>query len=198
MIDHQDATGTQHAHESAGVVELFTSGLCGLGSCSEASLSEWPNHLSALLHGDRMPEFNDTTQDMASGMAAFEAKEFAQAWRLLKPFADTGDAQAQHRVAIMCQNGLGMAPNPLMAYKWMRAAAEQGYAMAEHGLGFMYLYGECTEKNEKEAAKWFQHAAEHGLVGSAMTLGMMYEQGLGVEKNAVEAKKWYERAEVKA
>jgi TPR repeat protein len=95
-----------------------------------------------------MPEFNNTTQDMASGMAAFEAKEFAHAWPLLKPFAEAGDAQAQHRVAIMCQNGLGMAPNPLMAYKWMRAAAEQGYPMAEHGLGFMCLYGECTEKNE--------------------------------------------------
>ena len=92
------------------------------------------------------------------------------------------------------QLSVGMAPNPLMAYKWMHAAAEQGYAMAEHGLGFMYLYGECTEKNETEAAKWFERAAEHGLVGSAMTLGMMYEQGLGVEKNETEAKKWYERA----
>ena len=105
-----------------------------------------------------MPEFNNTTQDMASGMAAFEAKEFAQAWRLLRPFAESGDAQAQHRVAIMCQNGLGMAPNPLMAYKWMRAAAEHGLIGSAMTLGMMYEQGLGVEKSEVEAKKWYERA----------------------------------------
>lgn len=156
---------------------------------------------SPLLHQydpeTRMSDISNLTQEIASGMAAFEAKEFAQAWRLLKPHAENGDAQAQHRLAIMCQNGLGMARNDLMAYKWMRSAAEQGYALAQHGLGFMYLYGECTEKNEKEAAKWFERAADQGMVGSAMTLAMMYEQGQGIPKDEAAAKKWYARAEGK-
>ena len=82
--------------------------------------------------------------DLASGIAAFEAKEFSSAWALLKPFAEQGDAVAQHRLAIMLQNGLGRVKNAMLAQKWMRAAADQGFALAQHGLGFMYLYGECV------------------------------------------------------
>ena len=63
-----------------------------------------------------------------SAMAAFEAKHFGRACQLLGPFAEQGNADAQHRLAIMYQNGLGVAVNPELAVKWMRAAAEQGHA----------------------------------------------------------------------
>ena len=49
--------------------------------------------------------------DLASGIAAFEAKEFPRAMQLLQPLAEKGDAQAQYRVAIMAQVGLGMVKN---------------------------------------------------------------------------------------
>ena len=94
--------------------------------------------------------------DFASAMAAFEAKHFSRAMQLLSPFAEQGDAEAQHRVAIMYQNGLGVVQNGERAYRWMKAAAEQGHALAEHGLGFMYLEGECVDRNGAEAAKWFR------------------------------------------
>ncbi|MAT66545.1 MAG: hypothetical protein CMN57_13000, partial [Gammaproteobacteria bacterium] len=100
--------------------------------------------------------------DFSSAMAAFEAKHFARAAQMLSPFAQRGNAEAQHRLAIIYQNGLGMTRNDELAYKWMRAAAEQGHALAQHGLGFMYLEGECVEKNGEEAAKWFQKAADQG------------------------------------
>jgi hypothetical protein len=188
MIDHR-ACGVQSLAGTCCAAVAFVAG----------ALDVWQNARPSVIDTTEsdMSEF-DATQDMASGMAAFEAKEFAQAWRLLKPLAERGDPQAQHRLAIMCQNGLGMARNDLMAYKWMRAAAESGYALAQHGLGFMYLYGECTEKNEKEAVNWFERAAAQGLVGSAMTLGMMYEQGQGVEKDEATARRWYARAERKS
>ena len=63
--------------------------------------------------------------DFASAMAAFEAKEFSRAIQLLSPYAQQGDAEAQHRLAIMYQNGLGVAQNDTEAVKWMQAAAEQ-------------------------------------------------------------------------
>ncbi|MFP5505120.1 MAG: sel1 repeat family protein, partial [Gammaproteobacteria bacterium] len=47
--------------------------------------------------------------NFASAMAAFEAKHFSRAMQLLSPFAEQGNAEAQHRLAIMFQNGLGMA-----------------------------------------------------------------------------------------
>ena len=82
--------------------------------------------------------------DYSSGVAAFEAKNFSMAMQFLYPLAEAGDADAQHRVAIMCQNGLGVVRNDERALQMMQAAAEQGHPIAQHGLGFMYLEGECV------------------------------------------------------
>ena len=143
-------------------------------------------------YGYRMSE---TDMELSSGIAAFEAKHFSKALQLLSPLADRGNVEAQYRLAIMHQNGLGCARNEAAAYDWMRKAADQGHALAQHGLGFMHLHGECAKKDEAEAAKWFRLAAEQGLPGSQMTLGMLYEQGLGVDQDMDEARKWYQRAE---
>ena len=75
--------------------------------------------------------------DFASGIQSFESKHFSRAMQLLSPLAEKGYADAQHRVAIMCQNGLGVVESPETAFKWMSAAAERGHALAQHGLGFM-------------------------------------------------------------
>ena len=59
--------------------------------------------------------------NLSSGIAAFEAKNFAQSLALLAPLAEKGHADAQYRLAIMYQNGLGMVRNELQAMKWMTA-----------------------------------------------------------------------------
>lgn len=132
--------------------------------------------------------------DLGSGIAAFEAKQFSRAVGLLSPLADAGHPEAQYRMAIMAQNGLGMLPNPLMAYKNMRAAAEAGLGLAQHGLGFMYMEGECVEQDPARAATWFRKAAEQGLAGSQTTLAMLYEEGRGVPRDPEEARRWYHAA----
>ncbi|MEJ1364720.1 MAG: sel1 repeat family protein, partial [Candidatus Sedimenticola sp. (ex Thyasira tokunagai)] len=49
--------------------------------------------------------------ELVSGIAAFEGKHFATSVKLLSPLADQGNIEAQYRVAIMAQNGLGMTVN---------------------------------------------------------------------------------------
>jgi TPR repeat protein len=61
--------------------------------------------------------------DYASGMAAFESRNFSLAIQLLSPLAEAGSADARHRIAIMCQNGLGMVRNETRAFDMMRTAA---------------------------------------------------------------------------
>ena len=140
-------------------------------------------------------QLSETEQmDMSSGIAAFEAKNFGQALAHLGPLADKGLVEAQYRLAIMYQNGLGVVRNELLAMKWMVAAANQGFALAEHGLGFMYMDGDCVSKNGSKAVSWFTKAAEQGMAGSQTTLAMMYEMGNGVEKDIEQAKKWYRLA----
>jgi len=137
---------------------------------------------------------DNAEMDLASGIAAFEAKEFRRSLQLLQPLAENGNPDAQYRLAVQYQAGLGVVQNPLQAYHWMREAAEHDHGLALHGLGIMYLYGECVEKNEREAATWLQRAADLGLAGSMAALAGMYEQGLGVEKDAAKAKELYDAA----
>ncbi|MCG7948409.1 MAG: sel1 repeat family protein, partial [Candidatus Thiodiazotropha taylori] len=80
---------------------------------------------------------SDMDFELSSAIAAFEGKNFSRAAGLLSPLAEQGSVEAQYRMAIMSQGGLGIAVNELMAYKYMKAAAESGHAMAQHGLGFM-------------------------------------------------------------
>ncbi|QGU32607.1 tetratricopeptide repeat protein [Thermochromatium tepidum] len=139
-------------------------------------------------------ESNPIDMDLVSGIAAFESKQFSRAVGLLAPLAEQGNVEAQYRMAIMAQNGLGMLPNPLMAYSYMKSAAKAGLGLAQHGLGFMYMEGECTDKNPAKAVEWFRKAADQGLIGSLTTLAMMYEKGYGVEQDLEEAKRLYKRA----
>ena len=78
---------------------------------------------------------SEPDMDLASGIAAFEAKEFRRALQLLTPLAEDGDADAQFRLAIMCQNGLGRVASETQALHWMQASAGQDHGLALHGLG---------------------------------------------------------------
>lgn len=142
----------------------------------------------------QMSENEQLNMQLTSGIAAFEGKNFAVAVQSLSPLADQGNPEAQYRVAIMAQNGLGMTVNELLAFKYMKAAAESGLALAQHGLGFMYKEGECVARNSGKAAEWFRKSAEQGMAGSQTTLAMMYERGDGVEKDPEEARRWYRLA----
>ncbi len=130
-------------------------------------------------------------QGLERGIAAFEDNAFARAMRLLHPLAAAGVADAQYRLAIMCQNGLGGARQPEEAAKWMRAAAEQGNAMAQYALGFIYMQGDCVQLDGPQAVHWLERAAEQGLSGAKTTLALMYAQGKGVERDPEVARRWY-------
>ncbi len=123
--------------------------------------------------------------DLGSGISAFESKHFTHAMKLLAPLADAGEAEAQYRVAIMYQNGLGVVRNESRAVDNMRRAAEAGHALAQHGLGFMYMDGDCVEADGRQAVEWFTRASDQGLAGSKTTLAMMYQEGSLVEKDEV-------------
>lgn len=146
---------------------------------------------------DASPErdtLDDLEMELASGIAAFESKQFSRAAGLLSRLAELGNQEARYRMAIMAQNGLGMLPNPLLAYSYMKSAAKAGLGVAQHGLGFMYLQGECTDRDPAKAAEWFRLAAEQGLIGSMTTLAIMYQEGNGVPLDLEEARRLYRLA----
>ncbi len=151
----------------------------------------YSNNIDPIAMNNELTEFD---MALGSGIAAFESRQFSIAAGLLSPLAEAGNPQAQYRMAIMAQNGLGMHENHPLAFRYMQAAAGAGLDIAQHGLGFMYLEGECTEKDAVQAVRWFTKAAEQGLAGSQTTLAKMYEEGRGVEKDQTMADKWYRMA----
>jgi len=58
------------------------------------------------------------------GLAAFDAKDYLNAFRLLKLIADQGNAEAQCLIGNMYQLGLGLERNVLEAVKWYKKLAK--------------------------------------------------------------------------
>jgi len=113
------------------------------------------------------------SMQLASGIAAFEAKEFRRAWQMLEPLSDQGIEEAQYRCAVMVQNGLGVIARPKEAAALMLQAAEKDYPLAQHSMGVMNLFGEGVEQNTEQAIFWLERAGENGLAGSWSTLGLI-------------------------
>ena len=123
-------------------------------------------------------------------VAAYERGDYATAFRLMKPFAEKGDAKSQHNLGVMYDYGRGVPQNYTEAMKWYRKAAEQGLPDAQHNLGVMYEKGQGVPQNFNEAAKWYRRAAEQGLPESQVNLGMLYYNGQGVPQDYVLAHMW--------
>ena len=129
-----------------------------------------------------------------AGEAALLSGDYATAWRILVPMAESGDARAQNDVGVMFGRGLGVPQSYSEAAVWIRRAAEQGNPYAQTTLGYMYYRARGVERDYQAAALWSRRAAEQGVAGAQTNLGMLYDKGQGVEQDYAEAARWYRRA----
>jgi len=122
-------------------------------------------------------------------------KNFLSAKEWLEPIAENGHAKAQHEMAMLYSDGLGVKKNWAIAEKWYRLAADQGDSFAEENLGRAYFTrGKSGKVDYKIAAKYFHRSAKKGLVLSQYFLGTMYLEGQGVPQNNEKAFKWMKEA----
>lgn len=146
------------------------------------------------------PVFGQSTTSPASLSAAEKAlkeKDYATAFRLFKPLAEQGNAEAQASLGLMYGLGQGVNKDFVEAFKWYRSAAEQGNSWAQANLGFAYVNGLGTKKDDKEAAKWLRSAALQGGTRAQEVLGAMYNQGRGVPQGHKEAVEWINPSNLK-
>ncbi|HSF73531.1 MAG TPA: tetratricopeptide repeat protein [Microcoleus sp.] len=102
--------------------------------------------------------------DLEKGIAAFNNEDYTQAFTLLKPLAEQGNAASQCIIASMYHLGLGREMMILEAIKWYIKSAEQGYGVASNNLAGIYLCGaDGVAADRTEAEKWFQKAKEQGF-----------------------------------
>jgi uncharacterized protein len=92
-------------------------------------------------------------------LAADRRGDYATEFRLLRPLAEQGNAEAQTAVGDMYVGGHGVPQDYVEAVKWFRRAAEQGFADAQDSLARMYVQGQGVPKDYVQGHMWFNLAA---------------------------------------
>lgn len=126
--------------------------------------------------------------------AAFKKLDYAAAAPLFRMAAEQGNADAQHTLGYLYENGLGVPRDLTESITWYRRSAEQGNNESELILSLRYRHGQGVEKSDAEAAKWYKRAAEHGNVYAQKGLGDAFKKGDNVPQDYAEAIKWYRLA----
>ena len=108
--------------------------------------------------------------------------------------SDTAPSPAVANSALLYPEGLDVAADAALAFKWAKAAAEQNLSAAQANLGMMYLRGVGAPQDFAQAHLWLQKAAVAGDAGGALGLGILYEHGLGLDADCATAARWYQIA----
>ena len=120
---------------------------------------------------------------LRAGLAAMERQHYATAMRAWYDLAAAGDAQAQHNIGYLYEEGLGVTQQYDAAMEWYRRAADGGLAEAEHNLGMMYVEGRGAVKSWAQGLIYFRKAAEKGLTESRYMIALSYFEGEGQIQN---------------
>ena len=132
--------------------------------------------------------------DFQAGLKAYEAADYASAYRHWLPLAQGGDPAAQRNIGQLYRLGRGVARDPAVAAEWYRRAARMGLRGAQTNLARLYLTGDGVEQDYQAAGKWFKAAAVQGHAIAQYNLGVMYELGLGFTPDNAQARAWYNLA----
>ena len=100
--------------------------------------------------------------DATEGHAAFEERDFDEAFEILEPHAEAGDADAQFKVGFMYLHGRGANRDYDLAVKWIGKAGEQGHAEAQYNMAMNYNLGRGVPEDLVQAHMWATMASAQG------------------------------------
>ncbi len=83
-----------------------------------------------------------------------EEKQYQSAINILTPLANSRNADARYRLALMVRQGFAARQRPQFAFNLAKLAAEQGHPHAKQLVGQFYLQGYGVAANPTEASKW--------------------------------------------
>jgi hypothetical protein len=100
--------------------------------------------------------------DMADGLAAFDAGDYATAFEEWRALAEAGELEAQVALAGLYLAGQGTRADAAEALRWYRLAADRGDAVAQLNLGDLLNRGLGAARDPVGAYVWFTLAAAQG------------------------------------
>lgn len=122
---------------------------------------------------------------LQEGVAAYETNNLPLALKEFRAGAETNDANCQYNLALMYEQGIGVAKDEKEARTWYRKAAESGNSNAQFNLGVLYENGRGGEVDFVQANRWYRQAAVQGDALAVGNLGMLYLRGDGVKVDKV-------------
>ncbi len=112
--------------------------------------------------------------DVTDAINAMRAGDFAEAYCVLKPYAESGDPEAQYNIGWMYLNGYGLAMNDSRALEWWQRASDQGYTDASFSIAMLYSLGEGqVGKDMDRAIEYYLLAVEDGHEDANMIIRSM-------------------------
>ena len=95
---------------------------------------------------------NVVASDLDDAVTAMRTGDFAEAYCIMRPLAENGDADAQYNIGWMYMNGYGLRVNDSLALEWWQKAAAQGHSDASFSIGMLYSLGDGEIAKDPDAA----------------------------------------------
>ena len=112
----------------------------------------------------------------------------------VRPKAEAGDADAQFKLGLIYENGIGVEASSRDAFLWYEKAMRQGHAGSMTALGDMYFDGSGSDPDPSMATFWYLKAAAKGHALAQAKIGYAYAIGLAVQQDTALAYYWLTRA----
>ena len=109
---------------------------------------------------------------------AFEAGNYASAYRQFRPLAEAGDRVAQNYLGVHYYLGLGVQRNWRQALQWYEKAAKQGEPGAQLNCGLMFQNGYGTDSDIGTAFMWYYASHRQGNAAAGRYLETLAEDNL--------------------
>jgi hypothetical protein len=98
----------------------------------------------------------------ASGDAAFDRGDYAEAMQQYRLAVLSGDVPAATAVGALFADGLGVPQDYGQAIQWYRMAADAGDARAQLNIGKIYEFGRGVPSDFEQARQWYEKANAGG------------------------------------
>lgn len=118
---------------------------------------------------------------LEEGVTAYQAGDLPLAFKEFRAVADTGNADGQFNVALMYEQGIGVAKDEQQSIVWYEKSAQQGNSNAQFNLAVLYENGRGSAVDFAQANQWYRKAAAQGDALAIGNLGMLYMRGDGVK-----------------
>lgn len=120
---------------------------------------------------------NAAADNLGNAVEAMRLGDFAEAYCIMRPLAEDGDADAQYNIGWMYLNGYGLRINDSLALEWWKKAAAQGHRDASFSIGMLYSLGEGeVPKDTDKAIDYYLIAADDGHEDAIAILKSMMQR----------------------